>query len=113
MMDPPADHAPVFLHKDQPTVVPFQLLDSPEAVLPIIDRVVTEKGIIVKECFGNVEAPVVQSGLDGLIAECIECLGRRAENFYELFQIKGLKHSRVLPYNTDTASSKGLIRAYK
>jgi hypothetical protein len=81
----------VFFHEDQPIVVPIELFNGAETVLPVIDRVVTKYRVIIEKGLWNRKAAIGEPGFYLLISDAIECLGRGVENRDELLQVKGLK----------------------
>jgi hypothetical protein len=92
LVDPPRDNSVVVIHKDQPVLVPIELLDRSEAVSCLIDPVITGNGVIVEEGFGDLQAALSESVLDGFFTETICRFGFRSEDLTEVGCVKRLKH---------------------
>jgi len=80
------------IHKDQPVLVPVELLDGSQPLLFRGDFVISEQGVVVGEGCGDAQVALVEPLLDGFVAEAIRRIRFRPEDLAEVRLVKLLKH---------------------
>jgi hypothetical protein len=95
--DAPRDKSVIIVHEDQPVFIPIELLNRSEAIMLLVDPVVSNKGVVVGECGGNPQAALSKSDPDGFITETICRFGCRPEDVEEVEFVKIPKHSLLTP----------------